>query len=53
MLTVCVEPTVETEPKNKGAEFLEPPILTTPRRSNAWSPSVGVELEGAKKSTVY
>jgi len=51
MLTVCGAPTVETGPKNKGGEFLEPPILTTPQRSNAWSPSGGVELEGAKKST--
>jgi len=52
MLTVCGAPTVETGPKNNGGEFLEPPILTTPQRSNAWSPSGGVELEGVKRSTV-
>jgi len=49
---VCGAPTVETGPKNKGGKFLEPPILTTLQRSNAWSPSGGVELEGAIKSTL-
>jgi len=52
MLTVCGAPTVETGPKNKGGEFVEPPIHTTPHRSNAWSPSGGVELKGARKSTL-
>jgi len=52
MLTVCGAPTVEKGPKNKGDEFLEPPIHTTPYRSNAWSPSGGVKLEGARKSTL-
>jgi len=52
MLTVCDAPTAETGPKNKGGEFLVPPILTTHQRSNAWSPSGGVELEGAKKTTI-
>jgi len=49
---MCGASTVETGPKNKGGELLEPPILTTPQRFNAWSPpGSGVRLEGVKKST--
>jgi len=52
MPMMCGASTVETGPKNKGAELLEPPILATPQRFNAWSPpGSGVRLEGAKKST--
>jgi len=52
MATVCGAPMVETGPKNKGGKFLKPPIHTTPHRSNAWSPSGGVELEGTKMFTL-
>jgi len=53
MLTMHGAPTVGTGPKNKGGELLEPPILTTPQRFNAWSPpGSGVRLEGTIKSTV-
>jgi len=49
----CGASTVETGPKHKGGELLEPPSLTTPQRFNAWSPpGSGVRLEGAKKSTL-
>jgi len=52
-MSVCYAPPVETGPRNKGGELLEPPILTTnPQILNAWSPYGGVELEGRKKSTV-
>jgi len=51
-MPVCNAPPVETGHRNKGGELLEPPILTTPRRFNAWSPYGGVELDGAKKSTI-
>jgi len=53
MLMMCGASTVKTGPKNKGGELLEPPILMTPQRFNAWSPpGSGVRLEGAKKSTI-
>jgi len=53
MPMMCGASTVETGPKNKGGELLEPPILTTPQRFNAWSPpGSGVRLEGTKKSTI-
>jgi len=52
-MPVCYAPPVETGPKNKGGEPLEPPSLMTPQRLNAWSPYGGVELEGARKSTVW
>jgi len=51
-MPVCYAPPVETGPYHKGGEFSEPPNLTTPRRFDAWSPYGGVELEGAKKSTI-
>jgi len=54
-MPVCYAPPVETGHYQKGGEFLEPPVSTTPQRSNAW-PSFSsyerVELEGARKSTV-
>jgi len=52
---VCYAPSVEAGPRNKGGELLEPPILTTPQRSNPWSPFQygGIEVEGARKSTVW
>jgi len=53
-IQVCYAPPVETGPYQKGEEFLENPILTTPQRSNAWPPfcyNEGIELEGARKST--
>jgi len=53
MPMMCGASTVDTAPKNKGGELLEPLSLTTPQRFNAWSPPWrGVRLEGAKKSTL-
>jgi len=53
MPMMCGESTVETGPKNKGGELLEPPILTTPQRFNACSPlGSEVRLKGANKSTL-
>jgi len=54
-MPVCYAPPVETGPYQKGGEFLEPPVPTTPQRSNVWPPfgyNEGVELEGARKSTI-
>jgi len=57
-MPVCYAPPVETGPRHKGGELLEPPSLTTtPQRSNPWSPSysggieVEVEVSNRKKST--
>jgi len=51
-MPVCYAPPVETGSRNNGGEFLEPPILTTPR-NNPWSPFTygGIDLERAKMST--
>jgi len=53
-MPVCYAPSVETGPRNKEGELLEPPILTTPQRFNPWSPFTygGIEVEGARKSTI-
>jgi len=53
-MPVCYAPPVGTGPRNNGGEFLEPQILTTPQRSNPWSPFTygGIEVEGARKSTI-
>jgi len=54
MLAVCSGmPPVETGPRHKGGKFLAPSLLTTPRRSNAWSPpGGGIELEGEENATL-
>jgi len=54
MLVVCRgTPPVGTGPYHKGGELLEPPNFTTPQRYKAWSPpGGGIELEGARKSTI-
>jgi len=53
-MPVYYAPPVETELRNNGGEFLEPPILTTPQRSYLFSPFTygGIEVEGARKSTL-
>jgi len=53
-MSVCFAPPIETGPRNKGEEFLESPILTTPQ-INPRSPfrfKCGTEVEGAKNSTI-
>jgi len=55
-MPVCYARPVETGPYQKGGEYLEPPVPKTPQRSNAWPQffsNEGVELEGARKSTVH
>jgi len=52
-MPVCYAPPVEAGPRNNVGEFLEPPILTTPQRSNPWSLFGGIEAEGARKSKLY
>jgi len=54
-MPVCYAPQVETGPRHKGGELLEPPILTTtPQRSHPWSPftrgGIEVEVSNRKKS---
>jgi len=51
-MPVRYAPPVETGPRHKGGELFEPPILTmtTPQRSNPWSPAYGggIEVEVSK-----
>jgi len=51
-MPVCYAPPIETGPYHKGDEFLEPPILMNPQRSNSWSPYGGIEVEGGRKSII-
>jgi len=53
MLVVCRGTLpVGTGPYHKRGELLEHPILTTPQRYIPLPPGSGIELEGARKSTV-